>query len=168
MGVGIQTAEGCLVLVLGLFDLFLCRAREGSLVGFLARLLDQKSKLGAILDPMADKLLINISFVALTIMGILPAWLTFIVFGRDLLIFYQWQMFVNFSIVGRIQYGATNISKWNTFFQMSTIFLAILLSCKFYVPFIFDILYVFFQYATALLTAFTGVHYILIGLDEFE
>jgi cardiolipin synthase len=54
--------------------------------GMLARTLHQKTALGAYLDPIADKLLLSSSFVALALEGQIRWWLTILVLGRDVLI----------------------------------------------------------------------------------
>lgn len=54
--------------------------------GFIARQFNQRSVLGAYLDPMADKLLLVSVFVVLGIMGELPLWLVIGVVSRDALI----------------------------------------------------------------------------------
>lgn len=54
--------------------------------GFIARNFNQRSVLGAYLDPMADKLLLVSVFVVLGIMGHLPLWLVILVVSRDALI----------------------------------------------------------------------------------
>src|SRR5882672_1491588 len=54
--------------------------------GLLARSLNQKTALGAYLDPIADKLLLSSSFVVLALEGQIPRWLTILVIGRDVLI----------------------------------------------------------------------------------
>jgi len=54
--------------------------------GLLARSLDQKTSLGAYLDPIADKLMLSSSFVVLALEGRIPRWLTILVLGRDVLI----------------------------------------------------------------------------------
>jgi cardiolipin synthase len=52
--------------------------------GYIARnFANQKSALGSILDPLADKLLVCTMFACLTYADLLPLWLTLIVFGRD-------------------------------------------------------------------------------------
>ena len=51
--------------------------------GFLARLLDQRSKLGSILDPLADKLLGLAAVVVLAIRGRIPLWLLLLILFRD-------------------------------------------------------------------------------------
>jgi cardiolipin synthase len=54
--------------------------------GLLARKLNQKSSLGAYLDPIADKLLLSSSFLALAFKHKIAWWLAIIVLSRDLLI----------------------------------------------------------------------------------
>jgi cardiolipin synthase (CMP-forming) len=54
--------------------------------GFLARRLRVVSRIGALLDPIADKVLLSGSFLTLGLKGIIPFWLMAIVLGRDLLI----------------------------------------------------------------------------------
>jgi cardiolipin synthase (CMP-forming) len=52
--------------------------------GYLARKLDQTSKLGAILDPVADRLYILATVIGLGLRGIIPVWLVLILPARDL------------------------------------------------------------------------------------
>jgi cardiolipin synthase len=59
--------------------------------GFVARHFNQKSELGAILDPLADKLLLVSGIVALSFnhgifLGQIPLWFTGTIIGRDLLV----------------------------------------------------------------------------------
>jgi len=54
--------------------------------GFIARNYNQRSELGAYLDPMADKLLLVSVFVVLGFMGELPLWLVIAAVSRDALI----------------------------------------------------------------------------------
>lgn len=54
--------------------------------GFIARQFDQRSELGAYLDPMADKILLVSVFVVLGYMGELPLWLVIAAVSRDALI----------------------------------------------------------------------------------
>jgi cardiolipin synthase len=57
-----------------------------ALDGFLARRLQARTRLGTYLDPVADKLLLSGTYLVLAIEGIVPWWITAVVFGRDLLI----------------------------------------------------------------------------------
>lgn len=58
--------------------------------GFVARAYNQKTKLGAVLDPLADKLLVNTAFVFLAVNGELrtpiPAWFPVLILSRDAII----------------------------------------------------------------------------------
>ena len=51
--------------------------------GFLARRLGQESRLGILLDPLADRLYIVATVVALTIRGVLPLWFTLALLARE-------------------------------------------------------------------------------------
>src|SRR6266849_1056484 len=61
-------------------------ALTDGLDGLLARSLDQKTALGAYLDPIADKLLLSSSFVVLALNRKISWWLTILVLGRDILL----------------------------------------------------------------------------------
>lgn len=70
------------------FFVFVGAALTDALDGYLARRLNQTSRLGAFLDPAADKLLMVSGYIVYTITSVatwtLPVWLTFTVFIRDL------------------------------------------------------------------------------------
>jgi cardiolipin synthase len=63
---------------------FAAAAATDALDGLVARALDQRTRLGAFLDPLADKLLAACALVALAATGRLPAWLPVVVVSRDL------------------------------------------------------------------------------------
>jgi cardiolipin synthase len=54
--------------------------------GLIAKVLNQKSRLGTYLDPIADKLLLTSAFITLSILQTVPIWLTTIVVSRDLIL----------------------------------------------------------------------------------
>jgi cardiolipin synthase len=54
--------------------------------GKLARLLDQSSRLGALLDPAADRLYIVATLVALALREVVPLWLVAVLVGRELVL----------------------------------------------------------------------------------
>lgn len=62
---------------------FAVASLSDGLDGLLARLLNQRSKLGAVLDPAADKLLVFAALVAMTAEHQLPLWLLSLVVARD-------------------------------------------------------------------------------------
>lgn len=65
---------------------FLAASVTDSLDGLIARLANQRTRLGTYLDPMADKLLLTASFLALAILQIIPVWSAVIVVSRDLIL----------------------------------------------------------------------------------
>lgn len=67
---------------------FLVAVLSDALDGFVARAYDQKTRLGAVLDPLADKLLINLALVFLAVNGAfqIPLWFPVIVVSRDAII----------------------------------------------------------------------------------
>ncbi|PWW03352.1 cardiolipin synthase [Hoeflea marina] len=68
------------------FVIFLLAGLSDGLDGFIARQFNQRSELGAYLDPMADKLLLVSVAIMLGYLGALPLWLVVLVVSRDLMI----------------------------------------------------------------------------------
>jgi cardiolipin synthase len=66
------------------FALFLLAGISDGLDGLLARWLSQRTTLGLYLDPIADKLLLSTLFLVLTHVGLMPRYVTVLVFSRDL------------------------------------------------------------------------------------
>ncbi len=91
--------------------------------GRLARAWNQKTELGAFLDPLADKLLVYLAFLYLTTAGVYPVWLLLLVFTRDIVT----DSFRAYSIGKGISMPANMISKWKSFFQMLSIGLLLVL-----------------------------------------
>ncbi|MEO7970000.1 MAG: CDP-alcohol phosphatidyltransferase family protein [bacterium] len=75
---------------------FVCAGLTDGLDGLLARRFDQRSQLGTVLDPIADKLMMVTAFIVLSMRGIFPApvpshlpvpfWVTITVISRDVFI----------------------------------------------------------------------------------
>ncbi|HKX84334.1 MAG TPA: CDP-alcohol phosphatidyltransferase family protein [Pyrinomonadaceae bacterium] len=129
--------------------------------GFLARKFDQTSELGTILDPIADKLLMTVAFIVLTMPNVLqptrhlpvPFWVTAAVIGRDVLII---------TVAGAINimtgFRGFKPSVWgklSTFVQVvavTLILLAAVFGYSFYLPTTYFIV--------VLLAVVSGIHYI--------
>ena len=91
--------------------------------GFLARHFHWQSRLGSILDPLADKLLLVATCTTLPYMQLLPLWLLLLVFGRDLVI-------VIGALAYHLKFGEYELtplwsSKINTVFQIALVLLVI-------------------------------------------
>lgn len=68
------------------FVVFVLAGISDALDGYLAKTFAFTSRFGAMLDPAADKLLMLASFLTLTVVGVIPWWLTVVVIGRDVAI----------------------------------------------------------------------------------
>lgn len=134
-----------------------------ALDGFLARVLHQRTQLGAMLDPLADKVLIVASYLSLGILGWVPAWLVVIVIARDLIIV-GGLMVVNFWVMDvRTRIKPTFASKVNTTVQIG--FILLVLAARggwLTLPVLMETA----LWATAALTAYTGVDYVLRGMAQ--
>ena len=87
--------------------------------GWVARYQGIESRLGAFLDPMADKMLLMASFVTLTYLKALPFWITAVVITRDAMLLVG-ALIVH--MVGvRIYPRPTWVGKAATFFQILTV-----------------------------------------------
>ena len=92
--------------------------------GYIARQYNQKNELGAILDPLADKLLLVSGVVALSFnhgpfLGQIPLWLTGTIIGRDFLILIG--MVVIQLTVGKVVVHPRFIGKCATVLQMAVV-----------------------------------------------
>ena len=88
--------------------------------GYLAKRFSWQTRLGGLLDPAADKLLLVASFVSLTYVGLVPLDLTVVVVARDVIIVlgavcYQW-------LIAPVAGEPSVISKLNTACQLAMVF----------------------------------------------
>jgi cardiolipin synthase len=140
--------------------LFVIAGITDGLDGFFARILKQKSVLGSYLDPLADKTLITSSFIALSVMGRIPAWLTVVVISRDCIILLGISLLSLLSIPFEVR--PTLISKITTAFQLLSIFLILLISSY---PFQLDEMWITAVFwLTAFLTIISGLGYLARGI----
>ena len=102
--------------------LFLIGVVSDALDGFIARSRREQSQLGAILDPIADKLLILGALISLsTIKNLppvlrIPAWFNLIVLSRDAILIVG--TMVIFGLTGTIAIRPTRTGKWAIAAQM--------------------------------------------------
>jgi cardiolipin synthase len=97
---------------------FIVAGITDGLDGLIARLYLQKTRLGAFLDPLADKLLLATTYVLLAVKNLVPSWLTVIVLSRDVLIVLG--VFVLFMQDLPFEIKPTIASKLTTFAQIIT------------------------------------------------
>ena len=123
--------------------------------GLLARKLNQRSPLGAYLDPIADKLLLSSSFIILAFKQKLAWWLTIIVLSRDVLI-----LMVAVAILlisGYRPFPPSIYGKLTTALQILLVFMVVL-SAAYPHP-AFTAVNRFLIYAVTGLTVFSAFHY---------
>jgi cardiolipin synthase (CMP-forming) len=91
--------------------------------GYLARRLQQKSALGAYLDPIADKLLLSSSFVVLAMAKKIAWWVTILVLSRDVLLLVVAAVIL--IIQGYRPFPPSLLGKATTFFEIALVFFVI-------------------------------------------
>jgi cardiolipin synthase len=64
----------------------LCAGVTDALDGLIARRMNQRTKLGEILDPLADKLLLTSAFLTLAVLHLVPSWVVILVVSRDVML----------------------------------------------------------------------------------
>jgi len=108
---------------------FLIASGTDFLDGASARLLNQRTKLGALLDPAGDKLFMTAAFIILSIPAlnapnVLPIWLTAIVIGRDVMLVAG--AIVLYVKIGRKSFPPSLIGKSSTVWQFAALLLVLL------------------------------------------
>ncbi len=130
--------------------------------GFLARHLNQRTELGAFLDPVADKILLISAFVCLAVLGVIPDWLAVIVISRDILIV----LGIAILTIREKEYEIkpTMVSKATTTVQIIMVIVSLL----------GENLYGFagirtpLMWITAVLTTISGLHYMMMGMNILQ
>jgi len=125
--------------------------------GLIARWMRQKTRIGAILDPIADKLLLTSSYVTLAVIGFLPGWLAVTVISRDVIIVFG--VLIIFLFQGGVEIHPSVLGKITTVAQLGTIFIVLVNYDLGWFSRILPFLYI----ATALITVISGLHYMYLG-----
>lgn len=123
--------------------------------GLIARTFNQRSSLGAYLDPIADKLLLSSSFIVLAFKKHFAWWLTILVLSRDLLILTVAVVIILAS--GYRPFPPSIYGKLTTFSQIVLVFAVVLGAA--YPALHLALLIRVLIYIVAALCVFTGVHY---------
>jgi len=137
------------IVALGIFVLAVI---SDAVDGYIARRSKQQSRAGAILDPLADKLLLVSAFVYLSFAGEFPFWLVLIIITRDIVIVIG--TVVIYMVKQNINIVPSRWGKLTTTFQMSAV-IAALLELP-YGP--------IFWFLAAAFTAISGFDYLRRGL----
>ncbi|XP_063426184.1 probable cardiolipin synthase (CMP-forming) [Mytilus trossulus] len=116
------------------FCIFVVAGMTDVLDGYIARNFNQMTVLGSALDPLADKLLVSVLTVTLTMSSLMPVPLAAVILGRDILLilaslYFRYislpppKTFSRFCDVtnATVKLHPSNISKLNTFLQLTLI-----------------------------------------------
>jgi len=137
--------------------LFVAQGVSDLLDGFFARIMKEKTNLGAILDPLADKVMLVSSYVVLSIHDIIPVWVTSIVLLRDLVV--SSGFFILYKLSYKTRPSPSIISKITTLSQITTVVYILWSGTRAHGDIFF--------YATALLTVISGCQYVASGMRVF-
>lgn len=149
------------LLVYELFDqalmVLLAAGITDALDGTIARAANQKTRLGAFLDPLADKLLLTSGFLTLSITHVIPSWVTIVVVSRDAMLLLGTAVaeLTEFSI----DITPTFLGKGTTFLQLSYVLAVIFLSSRHIDLAHLDPL----LFGTVAFTLMSGFHYLYRG-----
>ena len=136
---------------------FLLAGVTDGLDGFIARSRRQKTTLGMVLDPLADKVLLTSTVVVLTILKELPRWFAVILVSRDVIIIGG--AMIVYMFIGKMAFPPSRLGKATTGFQIATVLLAMLDNLvPIIAPTILPVAVV-----TLLLTVVSGLEYVYRG-----
>jgi cardiolipin synthase len=106
------------------FAMFVAAGVSDAVDGWIAKRWHQRTELGALLDPIADKTLLVATFVTLGIAGHLPAWLVILAVFRDLLIVGGY-LLLRLTATAEFKARPLLISKANTGLQIALVAIAL-------------------------------------------
>lgn len=141
------------ILIAGLTD---------GLDGTIARVANQRTKLGAYLDPLADKLLLTSGFVTLSVLHLVPLWVAILVVSRDLIL-------LTGALLSRftdssLDMSPTLIGKGTTVFQLLYIVLVVIFTSRHLERHLLQPL----LYFMVALTVSSGLHYLYRGVSHLN
>ena len=141
--------------------LFAIAGLTDALDGLLARLLRQRTTFGAMLDPLADKVLLVTSFLCLASQGWLPNWLAVLVVSRDAIIVGGLSLLQYMGLDVRKQIKPVWFSKCTTLAQIT---LVLLIMVEHSLDMAYPTVRSGLILAVTVLTVISGVYYVQLGL----
>jgi cardiolipin synthase len=108
--------------------IFIVAGITDALDGFVARRMDMRSLIGAYLDPIADKMLITVAYISLTVPQgqavVIPLWLTILALFRDFVIMVV--AVVLYQVEGLREFPPSALGRATTFAQVLTVSVVLL------------------------------------------
>ncbi|HEX6834145.1 MAG TPA: CDP-alcohol phosphatidyltransferase family protein [Rudaea sp.] len=133
-----------------------------ALDGYLAKHYGWQSWIGGILDPIADKLMLTGCYITLALIGAQPAWLTWVVVGRDIVIVLGAVAYHN--LIGRLDAQPTTLSKITTCIQIAFVLAQLVnLTSWFALP---AALMTALLWLTAAATVASGLQYVVVWSNK--
>ena len=130
--------------------------------GYIARKRGTQTRLGAFLDPVADKLLMTSAFITLTYLKVIPFWIAAVVVSRDLIL--SVGVVVIHVAGGTVHPAPSWLGKASTLFQMTTVLSAML---AFYFKMLLSLPRAA-AWVTAFFTIASGLQYLVLGLKQLN
>lgn len=96
--------------------------------GTIARVANQRTRLGAYLDPLADKLLLTSGFVTLSALHLVPLWIAILVVSRDMIL--MTGTLLAKLTDSRVDISPTLLGKGTTLFQLAYLVLVVVLTSR--------------------------------------
>lgn len=138
------------------FLIFITAAITDTLDGYIARKYNQVTDLGKFLDPLADKLLVSATLIAMVNLELVETWVATVIILREISI----TGFRFYFLVNHSSFSSSWPAKFKTVFQI--VALGILILCKKlpYAQLLFTIGTIILYFAT-FLTIYSGIEYIV-------
>jgi cardiolipin synthase len=148
------------------FGTFILAGITDVLDGLIARRFGQKTSIGSVLDPLADKLLMTSSILILSLPQMefhntIPRWLMIIIIFRD--VFILMVSLIVVLMVGWRTFTPSRYGKTSTVMQVLTVLAVLYTNWQNWPLPELNVLF----YVTGLMTAFSGIHYLVRGLRQW-
>jgi cardiolipin synthase (CMP-forming) len=148
-------------------SIFVAAGITDVLDGVIARRFGQKTSIGAFLDPIADKLLMTASILLLSLpqmefQNVIPRWLMVLIISRDVFI-----LVVSLVVVlmaGWRVFTPSPYGKASTVMQVATVLIVLYMNWQHISRPELNMIF----YTTGLMTAFSGLHYLVRGLRQWH
>lgn len=140
---------------------FTIAAITDGLDGFIARIRNQKTPLGTILDPLADKLLLTTAFLLLAIKYSALVWVAVVVISCDVIL--SLGTLVAYMALGNVRIAPNWLGKVTTMVQLVTVLTILVAESISSVSIITQSWFLWFAYITAGFTIASGLVYIIQG-----
>ncbi|NQV51189.1 MAG: CDP-diacylglycerol--glycerol-3-phosphate 3-phosphatidyltransferase [Candidatus Marinimicrobia bacterium] len=158
--------DGFTLHLIALF-LFLIASLTDLFDGMLARKLQVVSEFGKFMDPLADKILVNSTFITLNILDVMPIWITAVIILRDMVVtLLRWAMLANGASM-----NTSRLAKLKTTFQYVSMYVGLIFILLGHFESLDSVVAILEEWfvtesifiLTGIVTAYTGFYYLWIN-----